>query len=237
MLKIENLSFKYEKNSPAILDGLNLELEKGKTGIILGASGSGKTALFKNILGVETPLEGRILFDGKDLKKLSPKAKARAVAFVPRNIKCGSLSVFEFVLMGRIAYFGFRPGKKDRVIAQRVLEEMDLTQLSDREVDSLSGGEKQKVAIARALVQEPDFLVFDDPTEGLDVGNAALLIYEIKQLAAQRGIGILASVRNTEQARLMGDVFYLMKDGKIKYQGGAEILTEAAIIDVFGAEA
>ncbi len=214
MLEIEGLSFRYEKNSPLIFEDLSLTVENGRTGIILGGSGSGKTTLFKLILGTETPQKGTVLFGGKNLKKLSPSEKARAVAFVPHYIDFGTMTVFDFVLMGRIAFFGFRPKKKDREAAQRILEEMDLAELADRSAESLSGGEKQKVAIARALVQDPQFLVFDELTENLDAANGALLIYEIKRLADSKNIGILASVRDIRSAISFGDDFFVLKDKK-----------------------
>ena len=235
MLKICDLHFGYNKKSP-VLQGLSLELAAGEVGILLGKNGSGKTTLFKNLIGICRPKSGRAELFGKNLFELSAKERARLVAYVPQNIEFGSLSVFDSVLSGRLAYFSLAPSPHDLEVASKVLEEMELTPLAHRSVTELSGGERQKVAIARALAQEPSLLVFDEPTGNLDIANEALIIREARRLAKTKNIAVLSSVHDLNSALSFGDRFFMLKDGIIKYAGDEGFVTQEAIKEVFDAE-
>ncbi len=234
MLKIDNLSFRYGRRSPAVLDGVSLELKAGEIGILLGKNGSGKTTLFKNILGACEPDGGSILFDGEDLLKLSKRERARRIAYVPQDIRFGALSVFDSVLMGRVSRFGLKAGKEDRDAAARILEEMGLAEYAGRNVEELSGGERQKIAIARAMAQEPKMLVFDEPTGNLDIANEHLILREAKRLAKEKHMAILSSLHDLNQALQFGDRFFFLRDGKVKYSGGRDCVTPEIISDIFG---
>ncbi len=234
MIEVKNLSFGYGKKNPLVLKNVNLKLEDGKIGILLGKNGAGKTTLFKTLLGVLKPQDGEILFQGENITGLSYREKAKKIAYVPQHIHFGDLSVYDSVLTARIAYFGFRVGKKDREVVDRIIDEMKLSEFADRNAENLSGGEKQKVAIARALAQEPQMLVFDEPTGNLDVYNEDLIIEEVKKVVAAKNIAVLSSMHDLNQALYMGDKFFLMKDGEIKYAGGEEVITPAVIKDVYG---
>ena len=234
MLEIRDLCFRYSRHVP-VLNGVDLTLNDGKIGILLGKNGSGKTTLFRLILGMEKPERGTMLLDGKDLSKCSRRERAKRIAFVPQAVQFGALTVYETVLMGRISRFGFAPGKEDRLVTERVLAEMRLLPLASRNVDALSGGERQKVAIACALAQEPGMLVFDEPTANLDLQNEQLILSEANRVAKERGIGILISLHDLNHALALGDRFFLLKDGTIRYTGGEEVFTEEIIRDVFDA--
>ena len=106
MLKVENLSFRYGASGNPVLDKVCLELKQGEIGILLGKNGSGKTTMFKNILGINKPGSGKILFEGEDLLKMSRKERARRIAYVPQDIHFGALTVFDSIMLGRISYFG-----------------------------------------------------------------------------------------------------------------------------------
>lgn len=236
MLEIKNITFRYYRRAPLILDNINLTLEKGEIGIILGKNGSGKTTLFKNILGIEKPESGSILYDGKDLLRLSRRERAGYIAYVPQDIQFGDLTVYDTVLMGRMAYFGLRAGKEDEKITEEVLNDMGLTELASRNANELSGGERQKIAIARALVQEPKLLIFDEPTGNLDIANEQLILKEAKKVAKEKGIGILTSLHDLNQALDLGTKFFFIKEGKIVYSGGPEIVTKEVIKEIFNAD-
>ncbi len=122
MLEIRNLVFRYSKNDSPILNGLNLTLEDGKIGILLGENGAGKTTLFKTILGIEKPESGEILFDSVSLSDKKPSERARMISYVPQNPVFGDLTVYETVLTGRIAHFGLNAGKSDHDEVKKVID-------------------------------------------------------------------------------------------------------------------
>ena len=233
MLKVENLSFRYGASGNPVLDKVCLELKQGEIGILLGKNGSGKTTLFKNILGIEKPKSGAIHFDGENLLKMKRRDRARRIAYVPQHIHFGDLSVMDSVLMGRVSYFGLKAGREDYEAVKKILEDMKLTGFASRSAEALSGGEKQKIAIARAMAQEPRLMVFDEPTGNLDMANEQLIIEEAKKLAREKNISILSSLHDLNQALAFGDKFFFLKDGVIKYAGGEEIITEEVIRDIF----
>lgn len=233
MLTIRGLSFRYGRRSPPVLQDVNLELKEGEIGILLGKNGAGKTTLFKNILGICVPAAGTMTFDGADLLRMSRRKRAGVIAYVPQNIQFGDLSVFDSVLMGRVSRFGWTASRVDYAAVERVLTDMRLESYAFRSVALLSGGERQKVAIARALAQEPKLLVFDEPTGNLDLANEQLITDEAKKLARDRRISILSSLHDLNQAISFGDRFFLMKNGTVQYSGGSEVFTEAVIRDIF----
>ena len=232
MLSCENLTFRYTRDCP-VLTGASLTLERGQIGIVLGKNGSGKTTLFKNILSIHSPKSGKIRFGGEDLLKLSRRERAKRIAYVPQDIQFGALTVFDTVLMGRIARFGLRTGPEDHKAVEGILRDMGLEDFAGRNVDALSGGERQKIAIARAIAQEPQLMVFDEPTGNLDIANEQLILREAKKLARQKGISILSSLHDLNQALNFGDKFFFMKDGAVKYAGGRECFTREILRDIY----
>lgn len=235
MLEIRDLSFRYSRLAPPVLNGVSLSLHDGEIGVLLGKNGSGKTTLFKNILGIQRPQGGSIRFDGEDLTAMNRRERARRVAYVPQSIHFGALSVFDTVLLGRVSYFGYKAGKEDEDAVWAILRDMKLEEYAARNVEQLSGGERQKIAIARALAQEPRLLVFDEPTGNLDIANEQLILTEARRVAREKNISILTSLHDLNQALDLGDRFFFMKDGQIRHTGGAECVTETVIRETFDA--
>lgn len=236
MLTIQNLSYRYGRRGAPVLNGVNLTLARGEIGILLGRNGSGKTTLFKNILGLCTPGSGSIRLDGQEMTSLSPRRRARYIAYVPQDIRFGELTVFDSVLLGRLSRFGLQAGAADRAAAAQVLEELGLSALSGRNVTELSGGERQKVAIARALVQEPQLLVLDEPTGNLDIANEQLLMRLAKKAAQERHIAVLSSLHDLNQALSLGDRFFFLKDGVITCTVPRDGVTSGILRDALGGD-
>ncbi len=233
MLSVENLTFRYSRQGAPVLNGVNLELKQGEIGILLGKNGSGKTTCFKNILGILSPSGGSIRFDGEDLLKMPRRERARRIAYVPQDIHFGALSVFDSILMGRVSYFGLKASHEDYLAAERIMVEMHLEDFAQRNVEELSGGERQKIAIARAMAQEPKLMVFDEPTGNLDIANEQLIIEEAKKLAKEKNIAILSSLHDLNQAMYFGDKFFFLKNGVVAHAGGQEVIQEDVIKDIF----
>ena len=233
MLSVENLTFRYSRQGAPVLNGVNLALNQGEIGILLGKNGSGKTTCFKNILGILSPTGGSIRFDGENLLKMPRRERARRIAYVPQDIHFGALSVFDSILMGRVSYFGLKASHEDYLAAERIMVEMHLEDFAQRNVEELSGGERQKIAIARAMAQEPKLMVFDEPTGNLDIANEQLIIEEAKKLAKEKNIAILSSLHDLNQAMYFGDKFFFLKNGVVAHAGGQEVIRENVIKDIF----
>lgn len=231
MLNIEKLSSSYGKQQ--VLEDLSLSLCRGEIGILLGKNGVGKTTLFKNILGLCEKDGGEILLDGKSLTALPPRERARLVSHVPQDIRFGDLSVFDTVLSGRGACFGIKPAKKDLEAAEKALCDLGLEALAFRNANKLSGGEKQRVAVARALAAEPKLMLFDEPTGNLDVGSEALVLSKVRALAREREITVLASLHDLNSALSLGDRFLTLKEGRITHSVTSEGLTADILSETF----
>ena len=186
MLELENVVFRYSRRAEPVLRGVSLTLNDGEIGILLGKNGAGKTTLFQCILGLAAPESGSIRFDGGDLLKMPRRERAKLVAYVPQHIHFGALSVFDSILLGRVSRFGMQPGREDIEAAEHILAEMHLEPLANRSAEELSGGEKQRVSIARAVLKNPSILIFDEATAAVDSETENLIQGAIERLISGR---------------------------------------------------
>lgn len=234
VLEVRNLSFRYGKTLPQVLRGVSFSLHAGEIGVLLGKNGAGKTTLLKMLINAEKPSLGEILLGGTPLTALSFRERAKRISYVPQNVSFGELSVFDTVLCGRIPEFGFRAGKEDKDAVLRVLSEFGLSELADRSASKLSGGEMQKVAAARALAAEPELILFDEPSGNLDPANTALLRNIILDFSRNHHIAVLCSLHSLNEAAALGDRFFFLRDGVLRYDGGSELLCEEVLFDIYG---
>lgn len=233
MLKINNLNFSYNKKSNNILNNLSLDLLDSSLGIVLGKNGSGKSTLFKNIIGILKSNSGDIILNDINLNALNNIKRSRLISYVPQDISFGDLTVFDSILAGRLSYFQINPNSDDYEKVNSIIKEMKLEDLALKNVNELSGGERQKVAIARSLVKDPLLLVFDEPTGNLDIGNERMILKEIKNIISKRKVMVLISVHDLSLALEFGDKIYLMKNGNIKYSLDNNDITNEILSEIF----
>ena len=234
-LKIEDLYFSYEQDWT--LKDINFSLQKKNLTAILGPNGSGKSTLLKCINGLLSPARGSIELKGENLLKLPPARLARLIAYVPQQeSRKFPMPVFDMVLMGRKPHIGYRPGNEDREKTAEVIESMDLEDIAFRDFNSLSGGQQQKVLIARALVQEPDILLLDEPTSSLDLRNQ-LEVMEVIEDKMEGDLLALMAMHDLALAARYCERFIMLKEGRVHCCGGTEVINSASIKEVYGVEA
>ena len=214
MLKVEHVTFRYERRGAPVLRDASLSLETGQVGVLLGRNGCGKTTLLKTTLGLCTPEQGQILFDGQALGAMKRQQRAQVAAYVPQELQFGALRVYDAVLAGRVSRFGIQPGAADRAAAEAALADMDLTALAERNVQTLSGGERQKVAIARALAKNPKLLLCDEPTGALDYKTGKQVLALLQRTCRETGRTVIVITHNTALTA-MADRIIQVKSGQI----------------------
>jgi iron complex transport system ATP-binding protein len=218
--------------------GLNVALAQGEVLALLGPNGGGKTTLLKTLLGLLAPLAGEAAIDGKSLAAYSVRERARHIAYVPQlHTPTFAFTVEAVVLMGRTAHGSLfsRPSARDREVARQSLVRFGIDHLSERPYTMISGGERQLVLLARALAQEPQFIVLDEPTASLDFGNQGKVMREIRALSAA-GHGVLFTTHDPNHALRAADRAYLLRGGERIAEGKvAEVLTKTQLEELYRA--
>lgn len=195
---------------------LNVALAKGEVLALLGPNGGGKTTLLKTLLGLLAPKGGEVRLGERPLGGYSARERARLIAYVPQShVATFAFTVEAIVLMGRTAHGNLfsRPSANDRAVAARALERFGIGHLSERPYTEISGGERQLALLARALAQEPQFIVLDEPTASLDFGNQGKVMREIRALAAS-GHGVLFTTHDPNHALRAADRAFLLRNGE-----------------------
>ncbi|MCQ2069699.1 MAG: ABC transporter ATP-binding protein [archaeon] len=238
-LKVDSVEFSYphKKN---ILKNVGFEMKAGEFVGIIGPNGSGKTTLLKCINRILEPQQGKILLNGEDLSKMRRIDIAKSIGYVPQsgNNEMSSPTVYEVVLMGRKPHGSWQMNSDDEEIVWKAMYDMNIDDLATQNFDSLSSGQVQRVLMARALAQQADIMLLDEPTSNLDLKYQMEVMNIIRGLVDDNGMGACAIIHDMELTFKFCDKVILMQNGEITAAGAAdEVITPENIRSVYGVEA
>lgn len=231
-LSVNNITFSYPKHE--VLRNISFATKKGEMVCILGPNGTGKTTLLKCLNKILKPSMGTVLIDDIDINTLGGNELSKRIGYVEQQRSGSSCTVFNAVLLGRKPYIRWDVTPQDVEIAARALEKLNMSGYSRRLLRELSGGELQKVIIARSLAQEPQVLLMDEPTNHLDLKNQLDVLKTIKKITQDNQINSIITMHDLNLALSYGDKFILMKDQGIYAAGGQECITPENILKVYG---
>jgi iron complex transport system ATP-binding protein len=235
LIQTRNLSFAYS-SLPAVVD-VSLALPRGAMAALVGANGSGKSTLIRLLAGLLEPAQGEIAFNGAPLTNLHPRDRAKRIAYVPQSTSTVfPFTALEVVLTGRSPYSGrFRfESSHDEQIALAALAALDASHLSARHITELSGGERQLVTVARALAQEPEVMLLDEPASALDLKHRTQLARALRRLRDERGITVLMITHDLMLLDSAADLIFAMKCGRVAASGTPNaVLTDGVLGEVY----
>jgi iron complex transport system ATP-binding protein len=237
MLQVHGLDFTYKNIN--VLKDVEIGLNKGEVLSIVGPNGAGKTTLLKCIVGIVKPDKGTILIDGKDTHRMNRMKYARCIGYVPQSSPSKfPIIVFDAVLMGRRPYIAWKPSKKDLQIVADILKSMNLEDVALRDFDQLSGGQKQKVLLARAVAQDTDYLLLDEPTSNLDLRHQMEVMEMISSMVKKKEMAAILAMHDLNLASRFSDRMVMLNAGKIFCTGKPlQVMTIENIRSVYGVEA
>ena len=230
MIETRGLRFSY--NGREVLRGIDFKAESGEFVAILGPNGAGKSTLVKCLSGILRCGGVRIL--GRPVEGYSQRELARTVAYVPQRAERSFMTVFDTVLLGRRPYMGLIPNRKDLETVEAALKRLGIEHLALKRTNEISGGELQKVGIARALAQETEILIMDEPTNNLDL-KSQLKVMRLAREFSEKGLSVVV-MHDVNLALRFAGRFVFMKNGKIVADGGREILKPSLFREVYGVD-
>ena len=240
LLEARGVSFAYAGGGPEVVSDVTLGVPRGSLSALIGANGSGKSTLVRLLAGLTAPTRGEVFFENRALASVDPRARARRVAYVPQTVATVfPFTALEVVLTGRSPYtsrFRFE-NERDLEVARRALETVDAAHLAARPVTELSGGERQLVALARALAQEPDCLLLDEPSSALDLKHRAGLVRHLRRLRDEEGLTALVVTHDLLLLDPAFDLVFAMRCGRVAARGTPEeVLRDDVLASVYGDE-
>ena len=236
MMQVKNLCFRY-KGAPEVLKDVSFTMEPGQFLAILGNNGVGKSTLLKCFNHILKPDAGSVLLDGEDLLAKSTREVAKRVAFVSQNVPSTQMTVHDVVMLGRRPYMKGGFTEEDHKIVHEAMHRLDVEDMRGRFLSQLSGGEKQKVILARALAQQPKVLLLDEPTSALDIQNQYGVLKMVRDICHKDNIIAAMVIHDLNLALRFCDQFLLLKDGQVYRCGDRSILDATALKEVYGVDA
>ncbi len=233
MIEINDISFAYSRTSRKILEDISFDMQNNQCTAILGNNGAGKSTLLKCIDRICPAQKGVVLVDGENVYKMDNNQIAQTIAYVPQHNKSLNMTVFDAIMLGRKPYIKWDSTSKDRQIVCDIMEKMKLEDFALRNVAELSGGEAQKVMLARALAQEPDLLLLDEPTSNLDPRNQHEVLKTVKIIAKEHNTCVAIILHDLNLAIRYCERFVLLKDSQVFSYGGLETMTPENIEEVY----
>ena len=237
MVNVRNITFSYPHTQENVLEQVGFDIAAGECMAILGNNGAGKSTLLKCVDRICRAPGATVLVDGKNVSSMNGRTMAQHIAYVPQSADAADMTVFDAVLLGRRPYIRWDTTNEDREIAGRVIRQMGLEDYALRNVSELSGGEAQKVMLARALAQEPKLLLLDEPTSSLDPRNQHEVLRLVRQIAREHRISVAVILHDLNLAIRYCDKFLFLKGSRVYAYGGMEIMTTGIIEEVYGMRA
>lgn len=231
MIELKNICFSYGKTR--ILHDISFLAEDGICVGILGNNGVGKSSLITCINRIHTPSSGEILIDGRNTSDFSRNELAKTVAYVSQKNEITRMTVFDCILLGRKPYIKWAVSQEDLDLCEEMLLRINMQKYRLRYIDELSGGEVQKVMLARALVQQPRILLLDEPTSNLDPRNQYEMMALVQELARENNLTVLVVMHDLNLALRYCDKFYMLKNGRGYSYGDISVMTGKAISEVY----
>lgn len=223
-ISIQNISFSY--NGTPTLDQIDFAIAVGELVALVGPNGSGKSTLIKCMNGLLKTQKGVVMIENKAIDRYAPSELAREMAYIPQNEnRQSALNVFDVVLLGRKPYINWSPSEKDLSVTAEVIKKLHLEPIAMKSFSKLSGGQQQAVYMARALAQEPNVLLLDEPTSNLDIKHQVEVLELLKKLT-QKGITVVIALHDINLASRYADKILMIKNGQLFAAGGRETITE-----------
>ncbi|MFC1949910.1 ABC transporter ATP-binding protein [Chloroflexota bacterium] len=237
-LEVENLGLAYDRN--VVIRDLSFRVMPGEMVGLIGPNGSGKSTIIKALSHVIRPFAGRVLIDSRDIARIPRMELARLLGVVPQmSLLPSTFTAFEMVLMGRNPHLGLLQyeGERDMAITWQAMEKTATQSLAERRVGELSGGEIQRIVIARVLAQEPKSILLDEPTSNLDISHQVDILNLIKNLCRSNNLTVIVTLHDLNLASQYCDRLILINEGRVYAQGTpTEVITARNIKEVYGSE-
>lgn len=233
VLEARTVAFAFPHVVKPVFEGLSFEAHAGTMTAILGNNGAGKSTLLNLLASITTPSTGEVYVSGKSLRSMNKRETAQHIAYVTQQQRIPHLSVYDEVLLGRKPHVSWNISEHDRAVVAAALKQLELEPFVDRYCDELSGGERQKVYIARAIAQQTEALLLDEPTSALDPKNQMEVLQVVRDITTQASLATVMVIHDVNLALRFCDRFVLIRNGTIVAQGGIEAVTDEALSETY----